>query len=190
MKLFPKFAIVALLFAAVPTARAAVHEADKDLEAFFQHVQPQEHSRKLLAGTDCLQHAALDAGVYVGSCGGLGVKDESHWCDLADVQNLQCTSANNYCGAGWILYTAAVAAIDALPSSTTSACVGQSEDDCCKPNGGAIAGVIIGCVAGLAAIITLFAFCCKCCCFRPKQVVVMQQQPAAAPQVVVVPAAK
>ena len=119
-----------------------------------------------------------NADLFYGTCGGLGVKDEGHWCDTSDPTVADFIE-------DYTDYDA-----DVVAAVYPSFCVADSSDDCCKPNGGAVAGVVIGCVAGLAAIITLFAFCCKCCCFRPKQVVVMQQQPAAAPQVVVVPAAR
>ena len=139
------------------------------------------HARKLLGGTDCIQHVvSANAQPFVSvECGALLKKDEGHFCDTSEIGDFVETFTD---------YDAED--VDAVATVFPELCVADSLDDCCKPNGGAIAGVVIGCVAGLAAIITLFAFFCRCCCFRPKQVVVMQQQPVAAPQVVVVPAAK
>ena len=47
-----------------------------------------------------------------------------------------------------------------------SFCCGELED-CCPPDEGAIAGLVIGIVVFMTASITLCAYCCKCCCFRP-----------------------
>ena len=47
-----------------------------------------------------------------------------------------------------------------------SFCCGELED-CCPPDEGAIAGLVIGIVVFMVASITLCAYCCKCCCFRP-----------------------
>jgi hypothetical protein len=141
----------------------------------------QGHARKLLAGLACAQHAASpNANGFVAvKCAALHVKDEGHFCDTADLLDaaediLDYDIDDDYA--------------DMFPDT----CIADSVDDCCKPNDGAIAGVVVGGFVGIVGIITLFAFCCKCCCFRPKQILVMQQQPAVAmqqqPQVVVVPA--
>jgi hypothetical protein len=39
-------------------------------------------------------------------------------------------------------------------------------DECCKPNGGAIAGVVIGVVIGVTLLIVLSCYCGRCGCFR------------------------
>ena len=173
-------ALVAILLAALPSVHASVHEASVELQDFLHKIQasaPQTSSRKLLGGTDCLQHAySVNADVYFGTCGGLTTKSEDHWCDAQQaVDSLGCDASNNYCGFGSATYNAVV--------STSTFCIGDSEDDCCKPNAGAVAGLVIGVVAGAALIIAAFAYCCKCCCFRPKPVIMMAAQQ---PQVVVV----
>jgi len=82
---------------------------------------------------------------------------------------------------------ASAAGCSAASTPTASTPTASSKGDCGKPNGGAIAGIVIGSVVGLAAIIAAFAWCCTCCCFRRKRVVrVVQAQPQQAPQVVVV----
>ena len=179
MRSFTKLTIFTLLLAVLPTAHASVHKADPKVMEFFKLVassQPQQtSSRKLLAQGDCLQHASSPAAQpFYGECSGLVVNDESHWCDLEYVSNT-CDSSNNYCGAGSANYFVAVAYAQLLPTGTKKACIADSSMDCCAPNGGAIAGTVIGCFVGLALIITAFAWCCKCCCFRPKQVVIVQQ---------------
>ena len=185
MRPFTKFLLLVLACALnVASAHASgLHAIPADKrDVYLKALRAQSeksHARKLLSGAQCLAHTtSASADVFYGSCGGLMVKDEGHWCDMSD------TTVANYIDTNTPYDSRDVAAV------YPTLCVADSSDDCCTPNGGAVAGVVIGCVAGLAAIITLFAFCCKCCCFRPKQVVVMQQQPAAAPQVVVVPAAK
>ena len=71
----------------------------------------------------------------------------------------------------------------------TETCCASSEEDCCVPNSGAVAGVVIACILTVVGSITACAYCCKCCCFKPKPQVVtiaaMQlptfvQQPVAA----------
>ena len=112
----------------------------------------------------CLAHVSKKW--YYGSCGAFANKDESHWCEGS--------GAFEYSGLSY--------------SYSADICMANSEDDCCVPNGGAIAGLVIGLVVGIVGIVTLCAWCCKCCCFRPKQMVVVQGgQPA--PQIVVVPSA-
>ena len=39
-------------------------------------------------------------------------------------------------------------------------------DECCKPNGGAIAGVVIGVVIGVTLLIVSSCYCGRCGCFR------------------------
>jgi len=179
-----KFLVLALCVALLPTARASVHEADHDIQDFIkllaQHnAAPQSSSRKLLGGTECFSKITLTADAYVGSCDALTVKDESHWCDTDDVTSSGLT-AYGFSSAEIAAFQTALA----LYGTPDSFCVGESSDDCCKPNGGVIAGMVIGIVGGLAAIIAACAWFCKCCCFRPKLVV--QAQPQQAPQVVVV----
>ena len=180
MRSFTKLTIFALLLAVLPTAHASVHKvADPKAMEFLKLVSSsrtqQTSSRKLLGGMDCFDHFGSDnASPYVGKCSGLLVDDESHWCDLDAVE---CNAANDWCGAeSQATYEIAAAYITAiLPEGSTRVCVADSDIDCCAPNGGAIAGTVIGCFVGLVAIITAFAWCCKCCCFRPKQVVIVQQ---------------
>jgi len=179
-----KFLVLALCVALLPTARASVHKADPKMQELIkllgQHsAAPRTSSRKLLGGAECLSKITSTSDAFIGSCGGLGVKDESHWCDSDDVTQAAYTSYG-------VPYAESVYydTLLALSGDPDSFCIGESADDCCKPNAGAIAGVAIGIVVGLAAIITACAWCCKCCCFRPKLVV--QAQPQQAPQVVVV----
>ena len=179
-----KFLVLALCIALLPTARASVHKVDPKMQDFVkllaQHkAAPQSSSRKLLGGTACFSKLTWTAGAYIGSCDALSVKDESHWCDMDDITD-SALSAFGFTSAEIQTFQTAVA----LAGTPASFCVGESSNDCCKPNGGAIAGMVIGIVVGLAAMIAVFAWCCKCCCFRPKLVV--QAQPQHAPQVVVV----
>jgi hypothetical protein len=180
-------ALVAVLLAALPSVHASLHEASVELQDFLHKIQPsapQTSSRKLLGGADCLQYVSASADIYVGTCGALATKSEDHWCDISTVLN-SCDASNNYCGAGYTIYNSAVYVANGYGITSGAACVGTSEDDCCKINDGAVAGLVIGVIAGAALIIAAFAYCCKCCCFRPKPVIVMAAQQ---PQIVVVPA--
>lgn len=42
-------------------------------------------------------------------------------------------------------------------------CCATSTDDCCDPNGGLIAGLVIAFVVFLTGCITLCCYCCTCC---------------------------
>ena len=170
MKSMKSFVLLALL--CLINAHAVLghnlHELSvADKESFLAAIRGNEgstahRSRKLLAGTACLAHVSKNW--YYGSCGAFANKDESHWC------------------------SSSVSVPGVVAPSNVEICLGQSEDDCCVPNGGAIAGLVIGLIVGIVGIVTLCAWCCKCCCFRPKQMVVVQGgQPA--PQIVVVPSA-
>ena len=163
MKTFTKFAALAVVCAlnvvSVSASAYGVHPANRDVRDSVikasQEKHESAHSRRLLAGDSCLTYVDdtlyPDWDVYEGSCGAFGNKDEDHWCGAGEL------SSFGYDGA---------------------LCVAESEDDCCTLNSGALAGTVVGCVAGLIGIIVLFAFICKCCCFRPKQIVIVQQ-PAA-----------
>ena len=178
-------ALVAILLAALPSVHASLHETSVELQDFLHKIQPsapQTSSRKLLGGTDCLQYASIYATIAVGTCSGLETKSEDHWCDVTSVFN-SCTASNSYCGVGQTTYDLAVRSARSYGFTSGEVCVGASTDDCCKPNAGAVAGLVIGVVAGAALIIAAFAYCCKCCCFRPKPVIMMAAQQ---PQVVVV----
>ena len=174
-----KFLVLALCAFNVASAHASgLQPLPSDTQAAFlkqlRAKSDNSHSRKLLAGAACLPHAlSPNAQAFTGTCGALTKKDEGHWCDMSELGDV-------------VEYFTDYDAddVDALASVIPSVCIADSEDDCCPVNGGVVAGVVIGCVAGLVGIITLFAFLCKCCCFRPKLVV--QAQPQQAPQVVVV----
>jgi len=171
-------AVLAIFLTIIPATHASLHEGSAELKEFLHKLQPataQTSSRKLLGGSACVQYITYSADAYVGTCGGLEVKDESHWCDSSAVLS-QCTYYNNYCGYGYTAYSSA--------RTVSEFCVAESSSECCKPNGGAIAGIVIGLIVLIAGIVALSAWCCKCCCFRPKPVVMM----APAPQVIVVPA--
>lgn len=45
-------------------------------------------------------------------------------------------------------------------------CCGASSASCCKTDGGAVAGLVIGIIIFLGISITACAWCCKCCCFK------------------------
>ena len=47
-------------------------------------------------------------------------------------------------------------------------CYAWTEDDCCDPNPGVIAGVLFACVAGLTGILLLILWQCGCCCFNKR----------------------
>ncbi len=47
-------------------------------------------------------------------------------------------------------------------------CFAWTEDDCCDPNPGVIAGVLVACVAGLTGILLLILRQCGCCCFNKR----------------------
>ena len=173
MKSMKSFVLLALL--CLINAHAVLghnlHElsaADKESMAAIRGNEGStaHRSRKLLAGTACLAHVSKNW--YYGSCGAFAKKDESHWCGGSGAFEFE------YSGLSY--------------SYSADICMANSKDDCCVPNGGAIAGLVIGLIVGIVGIVTLCAWCCKCCCFRPKQMVVVQGgQPA--PQIVVVPSA-
>ena len=135
-------ALVAVLLAALPSVHASLHEASVELQDFLHKIQPsapQTSSRKLLGGADCLQYVSASANIYVGTCSGLETKSEDHWCDMSTVLN-SCDASNNYCGAGYTLYSGAVLAANAYGLTSGAACFGDSGDDCCESNAGAVAG--------------------------------------------------
>ena len=136
-------------------------EDKDDILTIIRGNQHESHSRKLLAGSSCAAHATLGANYYYGECAAFTKRDESHWC----------SAGVTYYGTSY----------------NSDICIATSEDECCPVDGGAVAGLVIGLVVGIAGIITLFAFCCKCCCFRPKPVIITQQPVTQTPQVVVVP---
>ena len=47
-------------------------------------------------------------------------------------------------------------------------CYAWTQDDCCDPNPGVIAGVLVACVAGLTGILLLILWQCGCCCFNKR----------------------
>ena len=47
-------------------------------------------------------------------------------------------------------------------------CFAWDSGDCCVPHPGAVAGVVLACVAGLTGIILLIAWQCGCCCFNKR----------------------
>lgn len=162
MRPVTKFFILALAFA-LNAASAHAHDlhpisTDKLRKALGAR-EENGHARKLLGGSECLQHTESDNfdplnNIYEGKCGALAKKAEGHWCDTADSDFADFI--NDELG----LPPAALAEL------ASSLCVADSTDDCCEIESGALAGVVIGCFVGLVGIITLFAFCCKCCCFR------------------------
>lgn len=77
--------------------------------------------------------------------------------------------------------------------NTPATCWALSPKDCCKTNGGAIAGLVVGLMFGIALIdaliVTLLPRCCACRIFQKHVLVVGQQQsvPLQIPQVVIDP---
>ena len=69
-------------------------------------------------------------------------------------------------------------------SPTFSSCCGHSDGDCCRPNVGAISGVVVGAIVFITALVVGICYCSRCGCFlyrqRPvlPQVVYVQQAPA------------
>jgi len=55
-------------------------------------------------------------------------------------------------------------------------------DDCCKPNGGAIAGVVIGAVIGVTLLIVSCCYCGQCGCFRYRRDQLIAAAAATRPQ--------
>lgn len=47
-------------------------------------------------------------------------------------------------------------------------CFAWTKDDCCDPNPGVIAGILVACVAGLTGILLLILWQCGCCCFNKR----------------------
>ena len=176
MRPFTKLIILALACAlnAASAHASGLHELpahERDVYLKALRVQSEKsHARKLLAGLDCVQHAlSPNADFFVGGCD--TGKDEDHWCETSALA----------------VYDPSLAA---YATNMPEICIADYVVDCCLPpppppsdpppsetlDAGAIAGIVVGCVVGVAGIVTLVAFLCKCCCFRPKQVLVMQQQ--------------
>ena len=108
-------------------------------------------------------------------------------------RSLLATQLYNCACASWsmnIYYGACPALHDKSDQwcDSLNTCCASSAEDCCIPNDGAIAGVVIACIVAVVGSITACAWCCKCCCFTPKPqvtVTAMQlptfvQQPVAA----------
>jgi len=161
------------------------------------------------AHTDCESDEYCDNGNECWGC---------NWCSLLDdaiggagTCPSQCSTSSDVClshsTCGSDEYCDAWLTCDACSNCALfdDAFDGKCPSQCSTSSSlevGVIVGILLGCVAGVAGIITLIAFLCKCCCFRPRQAFVMQQQqqypvyamqqqPAYAmqqPQVVVVPA--
>jgi hypothetical protein len=162
------------------------------------------------AHTDCESDEYCDNGNECWGC---------NWCSLLDdaiggagTCPSQCSTSSDVClshsTCGSDEYCDAWLSCDACSNCALfdDAFDGKCPSQCSTSSSlevGVIVGILLGCVAGVAGIITLIAFLCKCCCFRPRQAFVMQQQqqypvyamqqqqPAYAmqqPQVVVVPA--
>ena len=67
---------------------------------------------------------------------------------------------------------------------TYPVCCGHSDGDCCRPNAGAISGVVVGAIVFITTLVVGICYCSRCGCFlyrqRPvlPQVVYVQQAPA------------
>ena len=145
-------------------APSHVHEASADARAFLEKLRAassaRTSSRKLLGGLECLSKETDTSGLFQGKCGAFAKEKSGHWCDVGD-----CSAANNYCATGDESFSGAVFKAFGVD---TKFCTAENDGGCCELESGALAGTVVGAVAGVVLILTIVCYWRKCCCFKRK----------------------